>query len=222
TCVLTPEAEEGPYYIHEELLRTDIQDGMDGVPLLLDIGVMDVTTCTPIENALVDNLSAMSAAMPSGTMSVDANGEMFGRGAYPTNKNGLVEFSMVFPGFYSGRTIHIHAAVLTNYTTNTNGTIGLEAGEILHMGQIFFEESWSELVAATSPYNEETIKRTLNDVDRVYLEQNTVTGYNATAQLKMLGENLSDGLLGYVTLGVDPTASYSFQNIAYYTGEDNN
>jgi protocatechuate 3,4-dioxygenase beta subunit len=39
---------------HEELLRTDISDGMDGVPLLLDVGVMDVTTCTPLENALVD------------------------------------------------------------------------------------------------------------------------------------------------------------------------
>jgi hypothetical protein len=40
---------------------------------------------------------------------------------------------------------------------------------------VFFEESWSELVAATSPYNGETIERTLNDVDRVYLEQNTVS-----------------------------------------------
>jgi len=43
-----------PYMQHEELLRTDIRDGQDGLSLLLDIGVMDVTTCTPIENALVD------------------------------------------------------------------------------------------------------------------------------------------------------------------------
>jgi hypothetical protein len=35
----------------------------------------------------------------------------------------------------------------------------------------------------------------------------------------MLGNDLSDGLLGYVTLGVDPTASYSFESVAYYTGE---
>ena len=47
-------------------------------------------------------------------------------------------------------------------------------------------------------------------------------GYNATAQLKMLGEDLNDGLLGYVTLGVDPTASYSFESVAYYTGDDDN
>lgn len=39
---------------HEPLIRQDIRDGMDGVPLTLDIGVMDVTTCTVIENAMVD------------------------------------------------------------------------------------------------------------------------------------------------------------------------
>jgi CRISPR/Cas system CSM-associated protein Csm3 (group 7 of RAMP superfamily) len=40
---------------------------------------------------------------------------------------------------------------------------------------VFFEESWSELVVATAPYNEETIERTLNDVDRVYAEENIVS-----------------------------------------------
>ena len=38
----------------------------------------------------------------------------------------------------------------------------------------------------------------------------------------MLGDNLSDGLLAYVTLGVDPTASYVSDAVAYYTGEDVN
>ena len=51
---LSYESADEIYTQHEELLRTDIRDGMDGIPLLLDVGVMDVTTCTPIENALVD------------------------------------------------------------------------------------------------------------------------------------------------------------------------
>ena len=34
-----------------------------------------------------------------------------------------------------GRSVHIHTAVLTNYTTNANGTIGQEAGSIRHIGQ---------------------------------------------------------------------------------------
>jgi hypothetical protein len=52
------------------------------------------------------------------------------------------------------------------------------------------------------------------------LKMGVQAGYNATAQLTKLGNDLSDGLLGYVTLGVDPTASYSFQSVSYYTGED--
>ena len=47
-------------------------------------------------------------------------------------------------------------------------------------------------------------------------------GYNATAQLTMLGNDLSDGLLGYVTLGVNPTASFSFQDPSYYAGKKGN
>lgn len=35
----------------------------------------------------------------------------------------------------------------------------------------------------------------------------------------MLGKDLCDGLLGYVTLGVNPTASYSFQDPSYYVGK---
>jgi hypothetical protein len=94
------------------------------------------------------------------------------------------------------------------------------------------------MVVATAPYNQETIERTTNDEDSIFATENSVSkleclhydlipnmhfqgGYNATAQLSMLGNDLSDGLLGYVTLGVDPTASYTFASTGYYTGEDN-
>jgi hypothetical protein len=36
----------------------------------------------------------------------------------------------------------------------------------------------------------------------------------------LLGDQLSDGLLGYVTLGEDPSASYTFVSTGYYTGDD--
>jgi len=45
-------------------------------------------------------------------------------------------------------------------------------------------------------------------------------GYNATAQLSLLGDQLSDGLLGYVILGMDPSTSYTFFSTGYYTGDD--
>lgn len=43
-------------------------------------------------------------------------------------------------------------------------------------------------------------------------------GYNATAQLTKLGDDLSDGLLGYITLGINPSASYALNSVSYYTG----
>ena len=46
-------------------------------------------------------------------------------------------------------------------------------------------------------------------------------GFSGITQLSMLGNDLSDGLLGYVTVGVDPTASYTLASTGYYTGEDN-
>jgi hypothetical protein len=54
TCVTTPEVTEGPYYVNNELLRQDIREDQEGVDLVLDIGVIDVTTCTPLDQALVE------------------------------------------------------------------------------------------------------------------------------------------------------------------------
>jgi hypothetical protein len=102
---------------------------------------------------------------------------------------------------------------------------------------VFFEESWTKLIMEASPYNRETSTRTTNDEDMFFGMENTVrilhlrsphlelnkicvqAGYNATAQLTRLGKDLHDGLLGYVTLGVNPTASYEFQDPSYYTGK---
>ncbi|KZP25576.1 aromatic compound dioxygenase, partial [Athelia psychrophila] len=234
TCVLTPESEEGPYYIHEPLIRNDVRDGMSGVPLTLDIGVMDVTTCTVIENAMVDisamfvNFSSVQCALSlthwggggmSGSVATDQ--QTFGRGAYPTDAEGLVEFTTVFPGFYSGRTVHIHTVVLLDYLTNANGTVGVEAGHIQHIGQMFFDEAWTADVMTAAPYNTETITRTTNAEDHVYAVENTA-GYNATAQLAKLGNDISDGLLGYITLGINPAASYELNSVSYYTGNSTN
>lgn len=50
-----------------------------------------------------------------------ARNETFLRGGLPTDDNGVVEIITVYPGFYSGRTAHIHTMVHTNWTANENG-----------------------------------------------------------------------------------------------------
>jgi hypothetical protein len=51
---LTPEQEEGPYYVAIERIRRDIVAGQLGVPLLLNVTVSDSTSGEPIEGAAVD------------------------------------------------------------------------------------------------------------------------------------------------------------------------
>lgn len=55
TCVLTEEVTAGPYvWPQSQTLRQDMTEGEAGVPMVLDIGVMDVETCEPLSDVLVD------------------------------------------------------------------------------------------------------------------------------------------------------------------------
>ena len=51
---MTPEIEEGPFYIDSDLLRWDVRDGAPGLPLHLRISVQDSRTCKPLPQAAVD------------------------------------------------------------------------------------------------------------------------------------------------------------------------
>src|SRR3954463_10811896 len=53
-CVLAPEQTEGPYYIDDHLIRSDIRDGKSGVPLSLRLQVLAASTCKPIRGATVE------------------------------------------------------------------------------------------------------------------------------------------------------------------------
>jgi hypothetical protein len=54
SCVLTPELTEGPYYIANEKLRRNITDGHPGTPLVLQLAVVNASTCKPMRGATVD------------------------------------------------------------------------------------------------------------------------------------------------------------------------
>lgn len=55
TCILTEEVTSGPYvWPQSQTLRQDMTEGQAGVPMILDIGVMDVETCEPMDDVLVD------------------------------------------------------------------------------------------------------------------------------------------------------------------------
>jgi len=106
-CVLTPEQTEGPYYIAGEKRRRNITEGRPGVPLLLRLKVVDASTCRPIVGAAVDIWHADALGVYSGFGAGRKNRTAM-RGVQRTDRTGLARFRSVYPGWYQGRTVHIH------------------------------------------------------------------------------------------------------------------
>lgn len=132
----------------------------------------------------------------------------FLRGMWPTDSNGVMEMATIFPGFYVERTIHIHVQAHTDWMVRGNGTV--VSSNIVSTGQLFFDEALSEQVMALEPYASHTqIERTTNDVDSIYAGE-TVTGWSPVVQVEALdGVDVANGMMGYITLGVNLTATSS-------------
>src|SRR4051812_33720889 len=138
SCVLTPEQTEGPYYIAGEKFRRNITEGRPGVPLLLRLRVVDASTCKPIRGATVDIWHADAAGAYSG-FGAGAGNRTFMRGIQRTDVHGLARFRSVYPGWYQGRTVHIHVKVHV-------------AGNVVHTGQLYFPDKLTDRVFRRAPY----------------------------------------------------------------------
>jgi Dioxygenase len=116
TCLLTPEVTEGPYWVANRLTRRNITEGKPGVPLVIRFTVLNAKTCKPIRNADVeiwhcDALGNYSAVNGASTRYL--------RGHQKSNAVGKAEFLTIFPGWYRGRTPHIHMKVSVGATPST-------------------------------------------------------------------------------------------------------
>jgi protocatechuate 3,4-dioxygenase beta subunit len=126
-CILTPQAEEGPFYSDPKLVRSDIAEGRPGVPLTLRLRVIEAGACTAIHDARVDiwhcDAKGLYSAFPgqSDNHNVDATGKTFLRGTQLTDGAGWVIFNTIYPGWYDGRTTHIHFKVFLGDRTVLTG-----------------------------------------------------------------------------------------------------
>ena len=175
TCLLTPEATEGPYWIEHSLTRRNITEGKPGLPLLIRFTVLNARTCKPIKNADLeiwhtDALGAYSAVNGATTR--------FMRGHQKTNVTGKAEFLTVFPGWYRGRTPHIHMKV----------AVGDSA---VHTGQVFFNERITAAVYRQAPYAGRGQSDTPHSRDSIYEQAG-----GSTAELELTKRTV--GLKGYV------------------------
>ena len=176
TAKLTPELTEGPYWVNTMLRRFDVRANtrgvttapgavQEGVKLKLTINVLDESdTARPLDGVAVDIWHANAHGLYSdessqqsggGTTNGDTSGENFLRGYQITGTDagfkpapaaGEVNFLTIWPGWYTGRAIHIHVRV--RKLSSSGATI---AG---YTTQIFFSDTDNNRVLeGAPPYN---------------------------------------------------------------------
>ncbi|KAK0652630.1 Intradiol ring-cleavage dioxygenase, partial [Cercophora newfieldiana] len=220
TCVLVPETVIGPYYVAGELLRTDITDAQSGIPVHLDIQFVDLSTCAGIPSLLIDIWHANASGIYSGVAATGQGGldSTHGRGVQETDSEGVVQFDTLFPGHYTGRATHIHVMATADATVLPNKTF--TGGTARHIGQMYFDDKLREDVEAVAPYSANAQAVTTNGEDMLAPDEATEE-YDPFLKWVMLGDALEDGLLMWITIGIDEGADYS-GNVAaaahYYEG----
>lgn len=216
-CVLTPELTEGPYYLDDMIMREDVTEGKAGLPLALELLVLDATACTPIENAAVEIwhcdangfYSGFTENNPGGSQSYVDDGSdpnTFLRGLALTGSDGIAKFQTIYPGWYTGRDIHIHMMIHLGGASD-NGTY--DGGHITHTGQLAFADTLTDEVALIEPYASRETTFTRLEEDGVF---SGVEDDDATFFLDLTPVNpdsLADGMTGTITIGIDPSAEQS-------------
>jgi protocatechuate 3,4-dioxygenase beta subunit len=214
SCLLQPETTQGPYYVDGELIRNNMVEDQVGVPLLLDIQLVDTSTCQPIPAAFIDIWHCNSTGIYSGVVHA-RNGNIddtknidttFHRGLQQTDINGVVQFHTTFPGHYHSRAPHVHLLV-----HDINSTVVLNNGTLLsgnnfttqasHVGQVFFDQDLISRVETLWPYNGNTQPLVPNDQDELLGTE--AAGMDPFVEYVLLGDRIQDGLLAWISLGID-------------------
>lgn len=175
SCVLTPSSDEGPYFIDERLLRSDIRadaEGgapQDGASLELELHLVEADgDCPPVEGAHVDIWQCNALGTYSDEPAERTVGRTFLRGCQVSGEDGSVRFTTIFPGWYAGRAVHIHLKVRL-----------LQDEQVTYdfTTQLFFDEDViHEIYTTRPPYDTRGKPEVANAEDYIY----TVDGPNLT------------------------------------------
>src|SRR3989442_13825036 len=159
-CTLTPEQIEGPFYLDQTRIRGDISEGKPDVPLQLILRVLEASaTCAPIPKAVVDVWQCDALGIYSGYEGASiaprhvepVDDKTFLRGTQLTDAAGAVRFRTIYPGWYAGRTPHVH--------------LKLRVGAKAATTQLYFPDEVTNAVYARSPYDRHPHRDTTNATD---------------------------------------------------------
>lgn len=184
-CELTCEQVLGPCYADVGLDRRDVTDGRLGWPMRLDFRLLQADGCTPLEGATLEIWHTDSEGNYSGSEPAicrptedGANLLTFMRGTQTSDAAGQLAFDAIFPGWYPGRTPHIHLTVRVG-------------GEERLTTQIYFRDELAAFAYLEHPdYNHRPVQDTDNSgdgiaqragVERFIVEDRRVAGESGSA-----------------------------------------
>jgi len=198
-CVARPEQTEGPFFVDEELERSDIRSDpstgrlSEGVPLTLRFNLSQISGggCPPLPGALVDVWQCDADGVYSGFSDDEfpaGNGDRkFLRGHQTTDENGVARFTTIYPGWYPGRAVHVHFKV----------RIDVAGQPYEFTSQLYFDEALTDRVHAMEPYSARGRRRTTNARDDIYRD--------GGEELMVRVSEADTGYAGTFDLGLDLT-----------------
>ncbi|MBL4683379.1 MAG: protocatechuate 3,4-dioxygenase [Nannocystaceae bacterium] len=184
-CILLCETTEGPCTA-DTIERQDVSEGFGGLPVRLALKFVEQDGCEAVVGAVVEiwhtqRTGVYSGVTPSGAFCYgddpSAEDHLYFRGSQTTDASGRVDFDTCFPGWYSGRALHIHFRVYRE-------------GEVSTTSQLFFSETLTEELFSSHPdYAEFGQPDTLNSNDNVVGGEEDLSPYVLDTQ------RMSDGAM---------------------------
>lgn len=191
-CFLMPDVVDGPYYVSKAIPRRDIAQGRPGIALDMKVRIVD-TACRPIVGARVDSWQADAQGIYSGyaqqgdDLQASTIGQDYLRGTQMTDVDGWVLFQSIFPGWYRGRTAHVHFKIYIGGRTRLTA-------------QMYFPDALNEFIYTQVPgYTRSAIRDTLNVTDWILADASRAT----LAQIK----EEADRYIASIIYGVNPLAT---------------
>ena len=190
SCVLSPVMTEGPFFVDERQNRSDLVSGSNrpGVRRPAAHARHRPAECRgerlpPVAGVQVDVWHCDAVGEYSDVPGT--RGQPFLRGYQVSDATGRVTFKTIYPGWYPGRTIHIHVKA-RSFDAAGNTTYDFTT-------QLFFDDAVSDTVMSAAPYNARGVRRTRNVNEGMYAKE--------PAALVLL-DRPADGARGYVATAV--------------------
>ncbi len=171
SCIVRPQQTEGPYFVEGRLNRSDIRSDPtngsvsagDPLSLILHVSRIDGSACRPVKGAIVDLWQCDALGVYSDFQDFnglfDTRGKKFLRGFQTTDPAGKAQFVTIYPGWYPGRTVHIHFKIRTNPAEQRGSEF---------TSQLYFDDLITDQVHAQAPYNTRGQRRQRNERDGIF------------------------------------------------------